>query len=139
MQQQFRPRLSALIPEEWFIKESFTFLSPDGQANVIASSEAIDVNIDSRTYATIQGDLLRVEFPEYREYFFSETPVFGNRQGYMRRFEWKPPDGVPVTQMQLYYAEHGRGYTATATSTSANIQKVELVVRQILGQIRLAD
>lgn len=31
-----------------------------------------------------------------------------------------PPDGDPVMQTQIYYADTGRGYTATATTTVRN-------------------
>ncbi len=115
---RFRPQISAWLPDGWFAKESITLLAPDGQANVIVSSEPLDPSIDSYRYAEVQGTLLRQEFPGYRELVFEPTEMLGGRRGYLRRFEWKPPDGVPVTQLQMYYTEHGRGYTATATTPS---------------------
>jgi len=138
-QQRLKPALTAALPEGWFVKESITLLDPDGQANVIASTEPLDPNIDAQWYAEVQGDLLRREFREYREFHFGPTRVFGGRQGYMRRFEWTPPeaDAVPVTQLQLYYAENGRGYTATATTPTSQIQRFELLLRQILGGLRI--
>lgn len=127
------------MPEGWFVKEAITLLDPEGQANVIASTEPLDPNIDAQWYAEVQGDLLRRGFREYREFYFGPTRVFGGRQGYMRRFEWTPPeaDAVPVTQLQLYYAENGRGYTATATTPTSQIQRFELLLRQILGGLRI--
>ena len=129
---RFRPTISAPLPDGWFAKESLTLLAPDGQANVIASSEPLAEEIDTDTYASVQGDLLRTEFPGYDEFSFEETQVFGGRRGYVRRFEWLPPDGVAVTQIQLYFAESGRGYTATATTPSAEFSRYELELRDIL-------
>ena len=137
MTNAFKPQLTAVLPAGWFVKESITLFAPDGQANVIASSEPLDASIDAERYADIQGETLRREFPGYRELVFGRILLLGEREGYMRRFEWKPPDGVPVTQMQLYYTENGRGYTATATTPSTQIQRFELLLRQILGGLRI--
>lgn len=45
--QRFKPQLTAPLPEGWFAKESITLLAPDGQANVIASSEPLDRTISA--------------------------------------------------------------------------------------------
>lgn len=137
MSARFRPQLNASLFEGWFAKESITLLAPDGQANVIASSEPLTAEIDTEQYANIQGDLLRKEFPGYHEFQFGPTEVFGDRRGYMRRFQWTPPDGVPVVQMQLYYSENGRGFTATATTPSSQVDRYELDLRQTLGALRI--
>ena len=77
-----------------------TVLSPDGQANVIVSSESLDPSIDTTEYATKQvGDLAR-EFPGYRQIAFTPARLLGIRQGYLCRYEWQPPTGPPVTQLQ---------------------------------------
>jgi hypothetical protein len=124
--------------ESWFAKESVTLLAPDGQANVIASSEPLDPGIDTQTYANVQGDLLRREFPGYREHSFEPFPAFG-RQGLLRVFEWSPPDGVTVTQMQMYFAEDGRGYTATATTVATQFARFEELFGKILHDIGIHD
>lgn len=127
-----------MLPSDWFGKESLTLLSPDGQANVIASSEPLDPDIDTKEYADYQGELLRSEFPHYREHDYREIEVFGGgRRGYIRQFEWTPPDGVRVMQLQLYYAEPGRGFTATATTPSSNFPRVESELRQILSGLSI--
>jgi hypothetical protein len=133
---RFMARISMPVPHEWFAKESLTILAPDGQANVIASSEPLDPNIDTQQYADVQGDLLRREFPSYREHSFEPFPAFG-RQGWMRVFEWQPPDGVPVTQMQVYYVENGRGYTATATTPSTQFDRFEWAFNMVLSDIAI--
>jgi tetratricopeptide (TPR) repeat protein len=137
---EFRGRLTAAIPDDWFVKESATVLAPDGQANVIASSEPLDPSIQTDQYASVQGDLLRngKDFPEYEEKSFEAIPIFGGRFGYMRHFEWTPPNGDRVAQLQLYYADNGRGYTATATTPATAFPERELVLRQILAGLRIA-
>lgn len=133
----FHPAITGSLPDTWFAKESMTLLAPDGQANVMASSEPLDETIDTDQYATVQGDVLRKEFPGYREAQFERLAIFGGREGYIREFEWTPPDGVPVTQIQLYYAENGRGYTATATTPSTHFPAVEVELRQLLSGLTI--
>jgi hypothetical protein len=138
----FKPEITAELPSNWFSKESITLLHPEGQANVIASSEPLDPEIDVQQYAEVQGRLLRDEFPGYREYEFSEALVFGGRPGYIRAFSWSPPpdeDGPssPVRQIQLYYAENGRGYTATATAPTYIFERLEGELRRILEGLQL--
>ena len=106
-------------------------LAPDGQANVIASSEPLDDGIDTQSYANVQGNLLRTKFPGYHEHAFEEADAFGDH-GFMRRFEWLPPDGVAVMQIQLYYVEKGRGYTATATTPKSEYERYEFDLQDIL-------
>jgi hypothetical protein len=125
MVSRFIPTISAPLPEGWFPKEQITLLAPSGQANVIASSEPLEPSLDAKAYAEAQGELLRKEFPGYLEVAFEGMTLFGGRSGFLRRFRWTPPDGEPVTQIQLYYAEDGRGYTATATSPTKEFAKYE--------------
>lgn len=61
--------------------------------------------------------------------------VFGDLPGWIRRFEWTPPDGVRVTQVQLYAVVDGRGYTATATAPSASFGRFERDLFGILETI----
>lgn len=133
--EEFRPVLRAGLPDGWHAKESITLLSPDGQANIIASSEPIQPGIESETYAAVQGELLAREFPQYRQLAFEPRVLFGNRQGYAREFEWIPEDGVPVTQIQLYHAADGRGYTATATTPSTNFPTIAPMLRVVLAAL----
>jgi hypothetical protein len=134
---RFTPRISAVLPTGWFAKESMTLLAPDGQANVIASSEPLDPSIDSQRYAEVQGELLENEFPGYRQQTFEEMVVFGKRQGFLRRFQWTPPEGVQVTQMQLYYVEDCRGYTCTATSPSTTFGQHEDEILAIMKSLTI--
>jgi hypothetical protein len=137
MPQRFVPRLRVEMPDGWFAKESMTLLAPDGQANVIASSEPLDPGITVQHYAEVQGDLLRKEFPGYRQLRYERALVFGGRPGYEREFQWTPPDGVQVTQIQLYYAANGRGYTATATTPTVESSRFERDFRQTLDGLSI--
>jgi tetratricopeptide (TPR) repeat protein len=94
----FRASITSLVPDGWLVKESITLLSPDGQANVIASSEPLDPSIDTARYAGTQGELLRTEFPGFKEAWVQEREVLGGRPGVVRAFSWTPEGGVPVTR-----------------------------------------
>jgi hypothetical protein len=133
---EFEPRISVLLPPGWFAKESIMLLAAGGNANIIASSEPLDPGIDTERYAHIQGDSLERDYPGYRQLAFEETVVFGNRHGFLRRFQWTPPDGVQVT-LQLYYVEDGRGYTSTATSPSSEFGRYEAEILRILKSVTI--
>jgi hypothetical protein len=128
----YRSTLSAIPPQGWFVKESITLLAPDGQANVIVSSEPIHPSIDSTQYAMIQGELLAAEFPHYVEHDFTAVLLLGRYDGFVREFSWTPPDGVRVTQIQFYCAVAGRGYTGTATAPASMFEAHELSLRETL-------
>jgi hypothetical protein len=131
-------RLSSQCPSSpgWHVKASVTVIAADGQANVIVSSEPLDPRYDTQAYAESQATLLRREFSGFREFSTGPYPFLG-LQGVVRWFEWSPPDGVPVTQIQAYYAAGGRGYTSTATTTAAAFQGWRQAMEFILGGIRL--
>jgi hypothetical protein len=136
--ESFRPRITAGVPDGWYVKESITLLQPNGEANIIASAEPLDPTLTSEVYATTQGDVLRDEFPGYREISFGTTDLFGGQSGFVRKFEWTPPDGEQVTQIQIYYVESGRGYTATATTPTISLHKFESVLLDTLRALTLA-
>ena len=128
----FQPTLSASPPEGWFAKESITLLAPDGQANIIISSEPLASDIDTWAYASIQGQLLAREFPGYVEHWFCAEPILGRSDGLVRDFSWRPPDGVEVTQIQFYCVIDSRGYTGTATTPRHQFAELEPVLRSTL-------
>jgi hypothetical protein len=134
---EFAPSLRAALPDGWHAKESLTLLAPDGQANVIASSEPLLEHFDAYYYAEQQGTLLRAEFPGYEEREYGPWLVFGGRPGYRRVFQWKPPDAEPVVQIQLYYARAGRGYTATATTPAVQYARYSEVLQASLERLHL--
>lgn len=133
------PQLNAPLPAGWFFKESITVLEPSGQANVIVSSEPLDPAVDTATYTQLQGELLVREFPRYHEVNFRPVRWLGGRRAFLRHFTWTPPDGVPVTQIQAYWAGEGRGFTATATSPSTTFLHLEDILRDVVMGVVLAD
>jgi tetratricopeptide (TPR) repeat protein len=134
---EIEPKLRVVIPDGWYYKESITLLSPDGRANVIASAEPLDQGVTTHEYAAKQGELLHEEFPQFEEMSFNETELFGGLQGYERLFAWTPPDGEPVTQMQYYATENGRGYTATATTETKNYDDLRVTLQQAMRTLRV--
>ncbi len=120
------------MPDAWLVKERLTILAPDGQANVIASSEPIYGIVDTPQYAHSQGLQLRKELANYRELSCGPAKLLGGHHCYVRRFEWASPDDDPVTQIQIYHASAGRGYTLTATMRSARFEAVEPILISIL-------
>ena len=93
---RFAASITVPLPPGWFAKESFTVLAPDGQANVIASSEPLDPSIDTARYAEVQRGLLEKEFPDYHEIGSGEITLAGGVAAQWREFGWQPPDGVRV-------------------------------------------
>ncbi len=135
-QQDVISRLGAKIPPGWLWKESLSLLAEDGSANVIFSSEPLDTDVTLDRYVEAQGGQL-AEFEGYREIAVEETRTMGGRRGVLRRFEWSPPDGNPVTQIQIYCVENLRGYTATATTTTVGFKTVEPALVEILESLIL--
>jgi tetratricopeptide (TPR) repeat protein len=133
--ERFVPTLSAGIPTGWSVKESLTLLAPDGQANVIASSEPLDPSMTTTEYADIQGEVLQKEFPGYREHGRHVSQVLGRGEGIIRQFSWDPPDGDRVMQLQLYFVEMGRGYTATATTPNSSFSALEIQLSEVLASL----
>ncbi|HEY5816693.1 MAG TPA: DcrB-related protein [Solirubrobacterales bacterium] len=129
-------------PLGWKFEEKITLLRDpvDGDlplANVIASSELVPPEIDAEYYARKMSAQLQQECPAYRELQFEEMDVFGGRNGWLRRFEWEPERGDPVTQLQIYYADDGRAFMATATAKSADFEKCRAELAHVLYSLRL--
>lgn len=125
-----------MTPAGWFFKESITLLSPDGQANVIFSSEPLDESTDLVQYESAQLDLLAKEFPGFKLISDDEPVVLSGIGSAIRRtFTWTPPDGSPVIQMQLYAVRPGRGFTATATTVSDNFDDIRHLLSETLASL----
>jgi hypothetical protein len=124
-------RICVPVPHGWFVKESFTLLAPDGQANVIVSREPLASDIDLTRYAAIQGELLRREFPHYVEHEF-DAVVLPSGSARHRRFAWTPPGGERVEQRQLYFVTPGTGFTATATAPETHVHRFGEVFDEVL-------
>jgi hypothetical protein len=130
------PRIGVPLPDGWFSKQSWTLLAPDGQANIIVSCEPLAPSIDTATYAASQGSLLAREFNRYTEHLFTQVELTGG-PALLRIFGWSPPDGVPVTQHQMYWAVPGVGYTATATVPSTQHDRFRTIFDDVMTRVRL--
>jgi hypothetical protein len=110
--------LAAEVPPNWLFKESLTLLAPEGQANIIFSSEPLGEGMTAREYAEAQQDLLRKEFPGWEPRGGLEAfPITGlDEVGWTRDFTWEPPGRERVRQVQIYGVQGARGWTATATA-----------------------
>jgi hypothetical protein len=129
-------RLRVQVPAGWAVKESFTVLSPDGQANIIVSREPLAPDLTTEQYAEIQHGLLRREFPGFEQHDLSEvTLAYG--PALLRTFSWTPSGGAPVTQRQLYFAVDGTGYTATATAASSEFVRFGPLFDRVLRSLEL--
>jgi hypothetical protein len=136
MSTAFVPALRGVLFDGWSSQESITLLAPDGQANVIASAEALSSAMAAQEFAESLLKGLRA-FDGYQTLDFGPRLVFGGRPGYTRTFSWQPQEGGRVTQIQLYYAEAARGYTATATTPSSEFDRYEDQLRECLDHLVL--
>lgn len=133
----YRVPLTAGVPDGWVAKGSITLLAPDGQANVIASSEPLEEATDTLRYAQTQGEVLERDFPGYREVHSGPVRLLGGRRVFHRIFEWTPEEASPVTQIQVYYVEGGRAFTATATTPSSHFDAAEGTLKAVLASLRI--
>jgi hypothetical protein len=113
--------LSLALPAGWVWKESITLVAPDGMANVIASTEPLDVDTTLEVYVDAQTALLQREFPEFHQYRLEPFLLPGGIDARLREFAWTPPEGERVRQVQLYAVREGRGITATATTPESTL------------------
>jgi len=123
------------IPTGWLWKETMTLLAPDGTSNVIASSEPLPDGVDAAAFARSQGELLYRTLPAYAELDFSPSAAFGTPDGFVRTFEWAPPEGQPVTQVQIYAVVGNRAYTATATAEKQSFPAARTALLEVLRSV----
>jgi hypothetical protein len=129
------PRIGAPLPDGWWSKQSWTLFAPDGQANIIVSCEPLAPPMDTAGYATRQQALLSRELNGYVEYLFTQVELTVG-QALLRVFGWSPPNGVPITQHQMYWTAPGIGYTATATVPSTQYDRFRGIFDEVLSQVR---
>lgn len=108
-------RLSA--PRDWAARGSCTIDDPSGEANVHVRYGRIDRTLTSEQYAAEQAALLEDDLPEYELLGAGTLTVGLNRRvcAYLR-FAWTTPHEATTEQIQVFFAEAGFGFVATATS-----------------------
>ena len=131
--------LRARLPAGWMPNESLNLIAPAGDANIIASIEAVDPGLDAAGYSDSQSKLMAQEFRLWKELDVLSIPVFGGRDGYLRFFAWAPADGAPVIQMQAFFAEGGSGYVATGTCLLDAFESLGTALTETVLGFRLAE
>lgn len=133
---RFRPVLTGIAPDGWFARESI-HLSDGGGGSVVAAVEFIAPGTTLERYAQEYGEILSRELPGFAELDLSETTLASGAPGLMRRFRWTPEAGEPVTQLQLYALEGGKGVVATATAPADSFAELEPMLHELLRGIEL--
>lgn len=140
-----RVSITLAVPSGWFYKESHLLIAPDGDVNVVASSEPLDPSMDSKAYAQAQGVLLETEFPGFWQYGGLQALHVDGSSGaaWLREFGWTPADGEPVRQLQIYAVRTGRGMTATASTLACTYPRhrdsMIRVLRSLVIDAQAAD
>lgn len=128
-----------LLPDPWRVTEDRedrrpSLLSPDRRANILFKVESLAPGIGSQEYATQVALLFPGRFDEYRVLAFAPLEIAGGRTAYLRRFEHRADIG-PVTQIQLTYADGGKGFLLTGTTRSADFAQQEARIRRALKPV----
>ena len=138
------PRIDLDVPKDWQFKEQITVVhdpsATDGlNVNVIASSEQLGPGLETDAYVDSMTSKLQSEFPAFRQLQLERMNVFGGRPGWLRRFEWEPEPGLSITQLQAYYTEGERAYTATATAETKDFEQCQRDLIDVLMSLELRD
>ena len=131
--------VTVALPTGWAVKHSITLVAPEGDANVIASSEPVPDGMTTEEYAASQRLRLEQDFPGFRQLHSESITLVDDRPAWLRVFAWEPPDQTPVTQVQMYAVLGGRGYTATATTTSEQYPRHQVELTQLIRSISVGD
>ncbi len=126
-------------PFGWDVKQSVTLSQPDGHANFIAATEPLALHFDSDEYAANQLGLARREFPGFYEIAGGWLTLNSGHRAVWRTFSWKPTDGLPVTQLQMYVAHDGTGYTATGTAPTHLWPRYEAPFNELMHTIKVGE
>lgn len=127
--------LTALIQKDWLFKESITLLGSSGKANVIVRSEPVNSDVDTSSYAESQRQAISKNFYRYEEFTYENMSLNGRYDGFVQVFEWTPDNGERVRQMQFYYVNNSRGYTATATARKQDYEEQEMELVAIINTL----
>ncbi len=104
---------------------------------MIVSAAPVMEPIDTSGYVEQMTGRLQQEFPAYTEMQLEEMDVFGENNGWFRRFEWEPEHGRRITQLQVYLVFEGYVYTATATAESQDFAQYQAELVKMLTSLKL--
>src|SRR3712207_403018 len=94
-------------------RESIQLVAGEGIAYVSASAEFLPPETTAEDYAAQYEEQLRSALPAYEQLGVETVPLPRGR-AVVRKFRWTPPDGDPVTELQMYTVHDGRGIVSTA-------------------------
>ena len=131
--------LTVQQPAGWFVREAVEITAGELRGHVTAASEPVEAGTTAADYADRYEAILSSTLSGYTELGRDTRRMFGGREAVVRRFEWSPPGGERVTQLQAYCVDGDLGYVATATAMSAWFSKVESRLEQLLSNIAPQD
>jgi hypothetical protein len=134
---RFRAALTAVIPEEWMVRESIEFASPEGKGYVVAAADVLPSPLTAEEYAEHYGKQLRERLPEYEELQVETIARGPGETAVIRSFRWSPPEGEPVAELHLYAVDDARGLVARAGAPAASFGDLEPKLRELLAGVRL--
>lgn len=132
---RFRPGLTALIPEGWVVRESIQLASAEQNAYVVASVDVLARGTTAEQYAGQYEEQLRRRLPGYEEVLVETVELPQARSGFLRKFRWAPPEGEPITELQMYVVENGRVIVSTARAAEEAFDELEPQLRDLLAGI----
>jgi len=130
------------LPKNWTVTESgedsIEITSPDNRAIVTVNKNVDFIETDVVQFAKrMEKETLR-SFNAYRQLSLQPAQVFGNKQGYLRRFQWHNKEiAEDVILIQVYYVEHSYKFTATAAARASNFEKFKVQLQQIFDNLRI--
>lgn len=130
------------LPEGWTVTEegnhSIEITSPDNRATVRVGFDASFAETDVLRFAKRKEKQLLRSFNAYRELSLQQAQVFGNKQGYVRRFQWRSKEiAEEVILIEVYYIDKGYEFTATAAARASNFEKLKPQLQRILDNLRI--
>jgi hypothetical protein len=136
---RFFSAISIVRPDGWVASDSLELIAPDRRVHLRVSSEDLAVEDTLEDYVRRYASLMADRLPGYAAEHEKAAKLFGGRDAVVCRYTWSPRDRPPITQVQAYCLEGGRGFVATVTMPQAFFAELEDVAMRLLGSIALAE
>ena len=133
---RFRPTLTAAAPEGWLARESIQ-LSNGAGASVVATVDFVPPDTTPELLAQEYSEIMSRGLPGFVDVDLASITLASGAPGLLRRFRWTPEEGGPVTQLQLYAVEEGRGVVATAAAPADSFSELEPMLHELLRSLEL--
>ena len=133
---RFRPALTAAAPDGWLARESIR-LSNGAGASVVATVDFFPRDTTPEALAQEYREILSHGLAGFVDVDLTQITLASGTPGLLRRFRWTPEEGGPVTQLQLYAVEEGRGLVATAAAPADSFAGLEPMLHELLRGLEL--